>query len=86
MTTLVQPNVALRLAPGVAPGTLALNWNGFGAQWKFTVESSDSLTSPNWSAVAPTNQWPSFSTNMVVTIDASAPIRFYRVNDTPGQL
>jgi hypothetical protein len=85
MTTLVQPNVTLRLAPGVAPGTLALNWNGFGAQWKFIVESSKSLTSPDWSAVAPTNQWPSFSTNLVVTPDASAPIRFYRVNATPGQ-
>jgi probable HAF family extracellular repeat protein len=81
MTTLVQPNVTLHLEPG----TLALNWNGFGAQWKFTVESSDSLASPNWSAVAPTNQWPSFSTNLAVTPDASAPIRFYRVNATPGQ-
>ena len=84
ITTLTQPNVTLRLANGQTPGTLALSWNGYGAQWKFTVESSDSLTSPNWSSVAPTNQWPSFSTSLIVT-PAAAPIRFYRVNATVGQ-
>jgi hypothetical protein len=66
--------VTLRLANGKTPGTLALSWNGYGAQWKFTVESSDSLSSPSWSSVAPTNQWPSFSTNLIVT-PAAAPIR-----------
>jgi hypothetical protein len=76
--------MTLHLAPGITPGTLALDWNGYGTQWKFTVESSDSLSAPNWSAVAPTNQWPSFSTNLIVT-PAAAPIRFYRVNASPGQ-
>ena len=85
LTTLAQPNVTLHLAPGVPPGTLALNWNGYGAQWKFTVESADSLNAPNWSAVAPTNQWPSFNTNLVLTPDPTAPIRFYRMTATPGQ-
>ena len=83
MTTLVQPNVTLRLANGVTSGTLALSWNGFGAQWKFTVESSDSLTAPNWSPVAPTNQWPGLGTNLVVT--PSGPMKFFRVNATPAQ-
>ena len=57
--------------------------NGFGAQWKFTVESSDSLTAPNWSAVTPTNQWPSLGTNLVVT--PNGPMKFYRVSSTPAQ-
>ncbi len=83
LTTLAQPNVMLKISNGITPGTLALNWNGFGAQWKFTVESSDSLTTPNWSVVAPTNQWPSFSTNLVVT--PNAPLKFYRVLSTPAQ-
>ena len=82
-TTLVQPNVTLKISSGIAPGTLALSWNGFGAQWKFTVESSDSLSAPNWSAVAPTNQWPSLGTNFVAT--PSGPMKFYRVNATPAQ-
>ena len=85
ITTLAQPNVILHLGPGVIPGTLALNWNGYGTQWKFTVESSGSPTSPNWSAVAPTNQWPSFGTNLEVTPDATSPTLFYRVNATPAQ-
>jgi len=85
LTTLVQPNVSLHLAPGIAPGTLDLTWNGYGAQWKFTVESSDSLNPPNWSAVAPANQWPSFGTNLLVTPGPSGPIRFYRINAIPGQ-
>lgn len=82
LTTLAQPNVTLHIANGIAPGTLALNWNGYGTQWKFTVESSDSLVSPNWAAVAPTNQWPAFSTNVVVT--SSGPVKFYRINATPA--
>lgn len=82
-TTLVQPNVTLKISNGVTPATLALNWNGYGAQWKFTVESSDSLNAPNWSVVTPTNQWPSLGTNLVVT--PSGPTKFYRVNATPAQ-
>ena len=80
-TTLVQPNVTLKISNGITPGTLALSWKGFSAQWKFTVESSDSLTSPNWTAVSPTNQWPSTVTNLIVT--PNAPVKFYRINVTP---
>jgi hypothetical protein len=83
LTTLAQPNVTLNIANGPTLGTLALNWNGYGAQWKFTVESSDSLTSPNWSAVTPTNQWPSLGTSVVVLPDA--PTKFYRIKSTPAQ-
>ena len=83
LTTLAQPNVTLHISNGIAAGTLALSWNGFGAQWKFTVESSDSLTAPNWSAVTPTNQWPSLGTNLVVT--PNGPMKFYRVSSTPAQ-
>jgi len=82
LTTLAQPNMTLHIANGQTPGTLALSWNGFGAQWKFTVESSDSLTSSNWSAVAPANQWPGFATNLVVT--PGGPMKFFRVNATPA--
>ena len=85
LTTLPQPLVNLSLAPGLAPGTLALNWNGYGLQWVFTVESADSLTTPNWTPVAPTNQWPNFDTSFIFTPAASAPLRSYRVNATPGQ-
>jgi hypothetical protein len=81
LTTLAQPNVTLHISNGIAPGTLALNWNGLGAQWKFTVESSDSFTSPAWTAVAPTNQWPSSGTNLVIT--PGSPVKFYRVSATP---
>ena len=84
LTTLAQPNVILHLAPGLVPGTLALNWNGYGQQWAFTVESADSLTTPNWTPVAPTNQWPTFDTNIVLAA-TNAPAGFYRVNATPGQ-
>ena len=82
LTTLAQPNMTLHIANGQTPGTLALSWNSFGAQWKFTVESSDSLTSSNWSAVAPANQWPGFATNLVVT--PGGPMKFFRVNATPA--
>ncbi|MFO1514894.1 MAG: kelch repeat-containing protein [Verrucomicrobiota bacterium] len=81
LTTLAQPNVQLQIANGVTPGTLALTWNGVGSQWKFTVESSDSLTAPNWTPVAPTNQWPNLGTNLIVT--PNAPLKFYRINATP---
>lgn len=83
-TTLVTPNVTLKIANGNSPGTLAISWNGYGAQWKFTVESSDSLTSPNWSPVAPTNQWPALGTNLVTTPDVVSPQKFFRVNATPA--
>ncbi|MEY4916642.1 MAG: hypothetical protein RL616_555 [Verrucomicrobiota bacterium] len=79
LTTLVQPNVALKISNGQTPGTLALNWNGYGAQWKFTVESSDSLVAPNWTAVAPAN----VATNLVVT--PSSAMKFFRINSTPAQ-
>ncbi|MEI6075595.1 MAG: kelch repeat-containing protein [Verrucomicrobiota bacterium] len=85
LVTLAQPNVTLHVASGIAPGTLTLNWNGLGTQWKFTLESSDSLTVPNWSAVAPAYQWPSMATNLVVLPDPLVPTRFYRVNATPAQ-
>lgn len=79
LTTLVKPNVTLKLSNGSTPGTLALNWNGLGAQWKFTVESSDSLATPNWAAVAPA----SLATNLLVT--PSGPAKFYRVMSSPAQ-
>jgi hypothetical protein len=85
LTTLPRPLVNLSLAPGLAPGMLALNWNGYGLQWAFTVESADSLTPPNWTPVAPTNQWPNFDTSFIFAPAASAPLRLYRVNATPGQ-
>ncbi len=77
-TTLVQPNVTLKISNGATPGTLALSWNGFGAQWKFAVESSDSLTAPNWTALAPA----STATNLVVTPNAA--MKFFRINSTPA--
>ncbi len=83
LTTLVTPNVTLHLTSGQTPGTLALNWNGFGAQWKFTLESCDSLASTNWQPVAPTNQWPSLGTNLIVT--PSGPAQFFRIKPTPTQ-
>ena len=83
LTTLVQPNAMLRLAGGQSPGTLALNWNGAGSQWKYTVESSDSLDAPNWTAVTPTNQWPSLTTNLIVT--TGGPLKYFRVKATPAQ-
>jgi hypothetical protein len=83
LTTLVPGNATLKLTPGVAPGTLALSWNGFGAQWKFTVESSDSMTAPNWSAVTPTNQWPSLGTNLLGTPNGA--MKFFRIVSTPAQ-
>ena len=79
LTTLVQPNVTLKLSNGSTPGTLAINWNGLGAQWKFTVESSDSLATPNWAAVAPA----SLATNLLVT--PSGPAKFYRIMSSPAQ-
>jgi len=79
LTTLVQPSVTLKLSGGNTPGTLALSWNGFGAQWKFIVESSDSLVTPNWVAVSTA----SLDTNLVVT--PSGPVKFYRVVSSPVQ-
>jgi hypothetical protein len=83
LTTLPQPLANLRLARGITPGTLELNWNGYGLQWAFTVESTDTLTTPNWTPVAPANQWPTFHPSIVVDA-TNVPARFYRVKATPG--
>jgi len=82
LTTLVQPNTILHLARGLTPGTVALNWNNAGSQWKYTVEASVSLVTPAWSPVEPTNQWPSLGTNAVVT--ATGPAQYYRIKAIPA--
>ena len=85
LTTLATPNVTMTLSPGVAPGTLSLNWNNAGGQWQFTVEVSDSLTSPNWQPVAPTNQWPATGTSYLVMPVPTEPNKYFRVKATPAQ-
>ncbi len=80
-TTLPGPNITLRFAPGQQPGTLLLSWNRPDEASQFTVESSDSLSSPNWAPLAPTNQWPTATTQLAVPAEGSA--RFFRVRATP---
>ncbi len=81
-STLTQPFVNFRMAPGTAHGTLALDWETAGAQWLFTVEYTDSLATPNWQPVVPVAQWPSAATHFVAAPDPAVPMRFYRVKAT----
>ncbi|MCX6873699.1 MAG: putative Ig domain-containing protein [Verrucomicrobia bacterium] len=82
-STLTQPGVNFRIAPGTAHGTLSLDWETAGAQWLFTVEYTDSLASPNWQPVAPVTQWPSAITHFVVTPEPGVPSRFFRLRADP---
>ena len=80
-STSVRPNLSLALTPGVTPGTLMLTWAALTSQSLFIVESSDSLTTPNWQPIAPATQWPIANTSFVTTPDGSA--RFYRLISLP---
>ena len=84
LTTLATPNVTLHIANGFARGTLDFSWNGAGAQWKCTLETSESLTTPSWTPLAIPIVWPTFATNVSVTIDPNSPSLFYRINSQPG--
>ncbi|MGB8168344.1 MAG: kelch repeat-containing protein [Chthoniobacteraceae bacterium] len=81
-TTLTQPFVNFRTSPGVAHGTMSLDWQNAGPAWLFTVEYTDSLATPNWQPVAPVGQWPSAITHFVSTPDPAVPSRFFRVKAT----
>ena len=82
ITTLAQPTVTLTLLRGAAPNTLTIDWAGYGTTWAFTLESSDSLSSPNWTPVAPISDWPTFATHRTVAMDAASTARFYRITVT----
>jgi hypothetical protein len=45
----------------------------------YTVESCASLSNPVWSAVAPTNQWPTSATSWTIILSPADPARFFRV-------
>ena len=76
------PNVAQTLN---ASGSLTMSWPSQGYYWKYTVQCSDSLTTPNWQPVPPASQWPSFYINsFTFTPEPGVPQRFYRVYATPG--
>ena len=81
--TLTEPFVNVRMSPGTAHGTLALDWETAGAGWLFTVEYTDSLASPNWQPVAPVTQWPSAITHFVVTPEPGVQSRFFRLRADP---
>ncbi len=65
-------------------GSLAMSWAGLGYYWKFTVECTDSLATPNWQPVAPASQWPSFVTTYTIVPEAGVPQRFYHVRAIPA--
>ena len=76
------PNVAQTVN---ADGSLTMSWPSQGYYWKYTVQCSDSLSTPSWQPVPPVSQWPSFYINSFnFTPDPSVPQRFYRVYATPG--
>ena len=83
-STLTQPVVNFRMSPGVAAGTLSIDWQTAGSDWLFTVEYTDSLALPNWQPVVPASQWPSSITHLSVTPEAGVAARFYRVRATPA--
>ncbi len=61
-----------------ASNVVALTWTGASPDWLFTVESTDSLSSSIWQAVAPTNQWPIAETHWSGG-GSNLTQRFYRV-------
>ena len=68
-----------------ADGSLTMTWPNQGYYWKYTVQCTDSLATPNWQPVPPVVQWPSFYvTSYTFTPDPAVPSRFYRVLATPG--
>ena len=70
------------MAPG-AVGMMTITWPGAGYYWQFTVDSTDSLSAPNWQPVAPASQWPNFSTSYTVPSQPGMPQQFYRVRASP---
>jgi hypothetical protein len=66
-------------------GNVTLRWPNIGAGQVYTVESSALATPANWSAVEPTNQWPTGLTSWTDTGSFSNNARFYRVRASqPG--
>ena len=85
LTTLQQPNIVVHLIPGATPGTISLNWNGYGNQWQFTVECVNAMNSTNWAPVVSSNQWPTSATNVIVPVGPSDAQMFFRVKAVPTQ-
>ena len=71
------------LSAGATPGTLSLDWTNPTGQWRFTVETTDSLSNPNWVPVPPASQWPSTATHFTITRDPLLRQAFFRVTATP---
>jgi probable HAF family extracellular repeat protein len=78
ITTQPQRLVVLRQIR-VTPGDVDFTWNSYGQNLAFTLESTDSLTTPNWLPVPPLDQWPTLNTNFSTAIDNNNPGRFYRI-------
>jgi|SRR5947207_830602 len=71
---------SLPVSVSVAAATngLAVSWTNLGVDYVYTLEVSDSLTSPNW-APAPGGSWPTVATRWVDTASSTTGSRFYRV-------
>jgi hypothetical protein len=68
-----------------ADGSMTMKWPNQGYYWRYTVQRTDSLVTPNWQPVPPVEQWPSFYVNsFTFKPEPGVPSRFYRVYATPG--
>lgn len=62
----------------ISANQVRFDWPAVGSGL-YTVEACTALSNPVWSAVAPTNQWPTSATSWTNTLIPAEPARFFRV-------